>query len=493
MNTLEELQFDNHYARLPGIFFTHHHSAPLRGQHLIHFNHHAAALIKLDPAEAEREDFVDLITAAKLLPGYKPLAMCYSGHQFGHYVSRLGDGRALLLGQVTTDTGASWDLQLKGSGATEYSRQGDGRAVLRSSIREYLCSAAMQGLGIPTTQALCLMGSTEEVYRERVETGAMVLRMAPSHIRFGSFEFLYYTERFDELKVLADYVIEHHYSDLRTQSQPYLGLLREVVTRTAMMIAQWQAAGFAHGVMNTDNMSVLGLTLDYGPFGFLDTYQPGFICNHSDHSGRYAFDRQPEVALFNLSCFAQALLPLLDGTPEEAGAKAMDELKSFQPLYQTYYHSIMREKLGFTTRTDEDEALIDQLLRLMADNQVDYTIFFRALGRLDAEKRNTLARDLFLDRAACDHWLNIYQARLDQDGEDDGGRCVGMNAVNPKLILRNYLAEAAINQAENNQDYSEIDRLMRALKNPYADDPEFEAYAAHPPEWAGQIEVSCSS
>ncbi|HHJ19127.1 MAG TPA: YdiU family protein [Gammaproteobacteria bacterium] len=493
MKTLEALSFDNRYARLPDIFYTRHQPMPLQGQFLIHFNQDVAHRLGLDPSEAERDDFVDIVTGAKPLPGYEPLAMCYSGHQFGHYVPRLGDGRALLLGQITTESGEYWDWHLKGGGLTAYSRDGDGRAVLRSSIREYLCSAAMQGLGIATTQALCLTGSEEEVYRENIETGAMILRVAPSHIRFGSFEFLYYTERFDALKILADYVIEYHYPQLREQPQPYLGLLREVVQVTATMIAQWQAVGFAHGVMNTDNLSVLGLTMDYGPFGFLDTYQPGFICNHSDHSGRYAFDRQPEIALFNLSCFAQTLLPLLEGTPEAAGEQAMAVLKSFQPQYQSCYDALMRSKLGLATSRAEDGALVDELLALMAKNQVDYTILFRALGQAGITQRNTSARDLFLDREACDLWLEKYQARLDHEAGDSVERCARMNAINPKRVLRNYLAEVAIRRAEDDQDYREIDQLMRALKNPYTDMPEFEHYADHPPAWATQVEVSCSS
>jgi uncharacterized protein YdiU (UPF0061 family) len=289
LKTLEQLQFDNSYARLPETFWSPHQPAPLEDHFLVHFNKKAADLIELDHEQANRPDFVDIISSASPLPGYESIAACYAGHQFGHYVPRLGDGRAILLGEVKTDANRKWDLQLKGGGLTLYSRDGDGRAVLRSTIREYLCSEAMHGLGIPTTRALCITGSNDEVYREKIETGAMLLRMAPSHVRFGSFEYFYYRQQLDDLKTLADYVVTGHFPHLVNKENPYLSLLKEVINSTAKLIAQWQSVGFAHGVMNTDNMSILGLTLDYGPYGFLDNYDPGYICNHSDHHGRYAF------------------------------------------------------------------------------------------------------------------------------------------------------------------------------------------------------------
>jgi len=315
MKTLEQLQFNNSFSRLPAEFYSRVQPTPLTKQFLLSFNPAAAALIELYATESQREDFVDVISGKKLLPGCDPVAACYSGHQFGHYVPRLGDGRAILLGEVDTSTGQHWDLQLKGAGITPYSRSGDGRAVLRSTIREYLCSEAMHGLGIPTTRALCIIGSQEEVYREQIEPGAMLVRMSPSHVRFGNFEYFFYTQQFEHLKTLADYVIAGFYPELAQEKNPYLSLLQNIIKRTAELIAHWQAVGFSHGVMNSDNMSVLGLTLDYGPYGFLDQYDPDFICNHSDHQGRYAFNKQPEIGLFNASCFAQAILPLLDENP----------------------------------------------------------------------------------------------------------------------------------------------------------------------------------
>ena len=346
MKTLEQLQFDNTYVNLPDEFYDRLVTTPLANQHLISFNSQAANLIELHPEQASRTDFVDIITGKTQLSGYQLLAMCYSGHQFGHYVPRLGDGRAILLGQVKTDSGERWDLQLKGAGPTLYSRGSDGRAVLRSTIREYLCSEAMHGLGIPTTRALCMIGSDTEVYREQIEPGAMLLRMAPSHVRFGSFEYFYYSQQYDKLKLLADHVIEQHYAELTGTANPYLELLKQTIKTTAELIAKWQAVGFAHGVMNTDNMSIHGLTLDYGPYGFLDTYQPDFICNHSDHQGRYAFNRQPDIGAFNLSCLAQALLPLLHDKPEAAVEIAMAELNEYKYFYVNHYAELMRGKLG---------------------------------------------------------------------------------------------------------------------------------------------------
>ncbi|MEW6613804.1 MAG: protein adenylyltransferase SelO family protein, partial [Pseudomonadota bacterium] len=295
MRPLEDLDFDNSFARLPEPFYSRVMPTPVPAPELLSYNETAAALLDLDPREAQRPEFVEYFSGNRPLPGSEPLAALYAGHQFGHYVPQLGDGRAILLGEVRNRAGERWELQLKGAGRTPYSRGGDGRAVLRSTIREYLCSEAMHGLGIPSTRALCIVGSELEVYRESVERGAVLLRLAPSHVRFGSFEVFFYRDQHAELKLLADYVIERHYPELADGDDRYVRFFQEVVLRTARLLAQWQAVGFAHGVMNTDNMSILGLTLDYGPFGFLDRYDPGFICNHSDHAGRYAFDRQPQI------------------------------------------------------------------------------------------------------------------------------------------------------------------------------------------------------
>ena len=489
MRKLEQLVFDNSFARLPETF--HHRLCPTRlpDPYLVSFNPVAAALLDLDPAQAGRADFVEYFIGNQLLPGAEPLAMLYSGHQFGHYVPQLGDGRAILLGEIRNSTGELWDVQLKGAGPTPFSRNSDGRAVLRSSIREYLCSEAMHGLGIPTTRALCIVGSDEEVYRESIETAAVLTRLSPSHVRFGSFEVFYYNDQHDALAVLADYVINRHFPALAKAPDKYVLFLNEVISRTARLMAQWQAVGFSHGVMNTDNMSILGLTFDYGPFGFMDAYDPAYVCNHSDYHGRYAYKQQPQIGHWNLSCLAQALLPIM---PVEAAKAA---LESFMPVYTGYYRDLMGKKLGLTLATADDMALINALLELMYAGHVDYTNLFRGLSRFNSApgEKNALLRDQFTDRAGFDAWAETYRARLQHEPGTDVEREARMNQVNPKYILRNYLAQNAIARAGQGRDFSEVDRLLVLLQRPFDEQPEMESYAAPPPDWAQDIEVSCSS
>jgi len=486
LRTLETLNFDNSYARLPQAFYAKLLPTPLPAPYLVNFNESAAALLDLDPAQAARPEFLDYFAGHKSLPGAQPLAMIYAGHQFGHYVPQLGDGRAILLGEVVNSRGERWDLHLKGAGETPFSRSGDGRAVLRSSIREYLCCEAMHGLGIPTTRALCIIGSDVEVYREQIETGATLLRMAPSHVRFGSFELFFYRGQHAEIKTLADYVIAQHYPELAELSDKYPRFLREVVLRTARLMAKWQAVGFAHGVMNTDNMSILGLTLDYGPYGFLDQFDPGYICNHSDHGGRYAFDRQPEIGAWNVTCLAQALSPLM------SVAQAQEALSAYNDAFANHYIELMSAKLGVTPGP-EAVPLITGLLQILQQNHVDYTIFFRRLNRFTPDNQNAAVRDLFLDRAAFDAWAALYGARLRQEGSLDTGRGARLDDINPKYILRNYMAQIAIQKAMQERDYTEVDRLLVLLRHPFDEQPEMERYAGFPPEWASSIEVSCSS
>jgi uncharacterized protein YdiU (UPF0061 family) len=487
--TLETLSFDNTYARLPDAFYAKLNPTPFsEPTYLVSFNPSAAALIDLDPDQSTRTEFTGVFGGSLLVPGMEPLAMLYSGHQFGVYVPQLGDGRAILLGEAQSDRGERWDLHLKGAGLTPFSRDGDGRAVLRSTIREYLCSEAMHGLGIPTTRALCIVGSDHKVYREQVETGAMLLRMARSHVRFGTFEVFYYRRQFEHLKILTDYVVANHFPHLIDAADKYARFFGEVVERTARLIAQWQAVGWAHGVMNTDNMSINGVTLDYGPFGFMDDFDPGFICNHSDHNGRYAFDQQPFIGLWNLSCLAQALLPLT--TKEELKA-ALDR---YTPVHQEFYLSLMRLKLGLEGARADDESLIADFLALMAQSQADYTNVFRALGDCDlsTEDQSAGLGDYFVDRSAFDRWVVRYKDRLREQTGTDAERSERMNRVNPKYVLRNYLAQTAIEKAQH-KDFSEIDRLLMLLQNPYSDRPDMDAYAAPPPNWGKHLAVSCSS
>lgn len=495
MQGLHDLQFDNTFARLPAGFHSRVRPTPLQGAHLISTSPGAAGLIDLKSEALRNADTLEWLGGERPLPGTEPVAMCYAGHQFGHYVPQLGDGRAMILGEVVNRQGDRWELQLKGSGLTPYSRDGDGRAVLRSTIREYLCSEAVHALGIPTTRALCIFGSEEEVYRERIERGALLVRMAPSHVRFGSFEVFFHRRQYAELRRLADYVIAHDFPDLQDHGQPYQALLREVVSRTARLMAQWQLVGFAHGVMNTDNMSILGLTLDYGPFGFMDAYDPGYVCNHSDHHGRYAFERQPSVGLWNLTCLAQAMLPLFDPEDgEAAAAQARDLLADYEPTLVRTYASGMRAKLGLCDARDDDQELSARLLGLMQADRVDYTNLFRDLGglRLDDATADAQLRDRFVDRPGFDAWAMDYRTRLRAEQSDDAQRHAVMQTVNPRYVLRNYLVQQAIEQAEQGH-YGEIDRLLSLLSRPFEDQPGMQAYAGEPPDWGRHIEVSCSS
>ena len=486
---LETLSFDNTYARLPSAFYAKLNPTPFSSNpYLVSFNPAAAELIGLDSTEAKRPEFAALFGGSMLAPGMDPLAMLYSGHQFGVYVPQLGDGRAILLGEATNERGEHWDLHLKGAGRTPFSRDGDGRAVLRSTIREYLCSEAMHALGIPTTRALCIVGSDEKVYREQVETGAMLLRMAPSHVRFGTFEILYYRKQHELLKVLADFVIESHFVHLREAAEKYARFFAEVVERTATLIARWQAVGWSHGVMNTDNMSILGLTLDYGPFGFMDDYDAGFICNHSDHNGRYAFNQQPYIGLWNLSCLAQALLPLAEKEALKAG------LDAYMPIFEREYRTFMRAKLGLSEGRGEDDELIREFLSLLQGTHADYTILFRELGafKSDPGMTNEPLREHFINRDRFDAWALHYRSRLQLEGSRDDERQRAMNRVNPKYVLRNYLAQKAIEQAQQ-KDFAEVDHLLTLLQHPYSEQPGMERYAAPPPNWGKHLSVSCSS
>lgn len=488
----DQLQFANSFAALPPRFHTRLQPTPIPSPYLVGASSPAAALIGLDAEALARQEALDAFSGNTVLPGSEPLAAVYSGHQFGVWAGQLGDGRAILLGDVPADDPwppARLELQLKGAGMTPYSRMGDGRAVLRSSIREFLCSEAMAALGIPTSRALCVTGADMPVMRESVETAAIVTRMAPSFIRFGSFEHWFYNERIDELKILADHVIDRFYPALRDEAQPYRALLTEATRRTAELMAQWQAVGFMHGVMNTDNMSILGLTIDYGPFGFMEAFDARHICNHSDHQGRYAYQMQPRIGQWNCFALAQALLPLV-GEVEDAQA-AVD---IYKPAYDTKFDQLMHAKLGLRETHPDDDKLFEAMFGLMQNNHVDFTQFFRHLGDLvlDNSQADEPLRDLFIDRPAFDAWAVQYRNRLRQENSRDEERRTRMHAVNPKYVLRNYLAQVAIEKAQN-KDFSEVARLLSVLEKPFDEQPDNERYAELPPDWASTLEVSCSS
>jgi uncharacterized protein YdiU (UPF0061 family) len=475
------------FADLGPAFVTHLQPTPLPAPYWVGRSAEVAAQLGLDAGWFASDAALQAFTGNQLLAGSAPYASVYSGHQFGVWAGQLGDGRAIALGE----TASGQELQLKGAGRTPYSRMGDGRAVLRSSIREFLCSEAMAGLGIATTRALCVTGSDAPVRRETLETAAVVTRVAPSFIRFGHFEHFAASGDHAALRALADHVIDRHYPACRDQAADFAGnayaaLLRAVTQRTAAMLAQWQAVGFCHGVMNTDNMSILGLTIDYGPFQFLDAFDPGHICNHSDNQGRYAFNRQPNVAYWNLFCLGQALLPLIEDQDQ-----ALAALETYKADFPQALETAMRAKLGLAQPLDDDRALIEAALQLLAAQRVDHTIFWRRLS--DAVAAGMLlqpVRDLFLDGSAFDNWAVLYQRRM--VGTDLVQSGVRMRSVNPKFVLRNHLPEQAIRRAQG-KDFSEVERLHRLLQTPYDEHPGCEADADFPPDWASSIEISCSS
>jgi uncharacterized protein YdiU (UPF0061 family) len=485
----------NRFASLGAGFFSELAPEPLPDPHWVAVSADCARSLGLPSDWAERADWraLEVLSGNASAIGMRPLASVYSGHQFGVWAGQLGDGRALWLGELDTPSG-QMELQLKGSGLTPYSRMGDGRAVLRSSIREFLCSEAMHHLGVPTTRALCITGSALPVRREQIETAAVLTRTAPSFIRFGHFEHFAHHDQPQRLRQLADFVIAHFYPACREAPQPYAALLEQVTRRTAELMADWLAVGFCHGVMNTDNLSILGLTIDYGPFGFLDTFDPGHICNHSDHEGRYAWGRQPNIGLWNLHALAQALMPLI-----EDSELALATLATYKDTFETAMTARWSAKLGLASAEPRDGALIDDLLRRMATDHTDFAITFRRLGAFNSAPgaANSAVRDLFIDREAFDAWALRYGERLRNEESNDAQRGLRMNQVNPKFILRNHLAETAIRDAQAG-DFAEVTRLLKVLERPFDEQASgaverTEHYAGFPPEWAQTIEVSCSS
>jgi serine/tyrosine/threonine adenylyltransferase len=480
------LPFVNHYATLPDALYSVVQSSPLLNPQLLHVSQSAMALVGLDPSMASSDSFLQWFNGDAPIPNSaSAIATAYAGHQFGSYVPKLGDGRALLLGQIHNTKNELWEIQLKGSGQTPYSRFGDGRAVLRSSIREYLCSEAMHALGIPTTRAVCLIGSDTPVRRESMESAAMVTRLAPSFIRFGHFEFAAFTlEKPKLVKDLADHVIADHYPD---HTNCYDTWFSEIVSRTAHLMALWQAVGFAHGVMNTDNFSILGLTIDYGPFGFMDDFDPEYICNHSDHTGRYAFNQQPRIGLWNLHVLAQALSSLLTDSQKKHG------LDAYWPAFIASYHKQMSLKLGLEDLSQESDRLIAGVHELLVKHKLDYTQFFRALSHYANNEDPAHFSEFATQEMMNDDWFHHIRTAWKSAAGDKDARCKMMLSVNPKYVLRNYLAEQAIRQATLAKDFAEIDRLFQLLARPFDEQPEMHHYAGSPPAWADSLCINCSS
>jgi uncharacterized protein YdiU (UPF0061 family) len=476
---LSDLNLTAPYVQLDPIFYHETAPTPLKNPRLASMSPDAAALIGLDPAKLSPPELSALLNGDHRLSGSRYYAMCYAGHQFGHYVPRLGDGRAINLGKT-----GGWNLQLKGSGQTLYSRGGDGRAVLRSSIREFLMSEAMGALGIPTSRALAIISSDERVARERWERGAVVLRLSPTWIRFGSFEYFFHTNRHAELEKLADFLLHEAFCDLAETEEPYVAMFGEIVRRTAELIARWQSVGFNHGVMNTDNMSAAGVTIDYGPFAFMDTFESGYVCNHTDTYGRYSYDSQPGIGLWNLQRLALALSPLI---PQE---KLESALESYGVHFTTKLLELLRDKLGLDEAQESDGDLFRSLLDVMENGRIDMTPFFRTLSRYDGNRIPLLS--LTLSPEPLELWLDRYDARLSLNTSSPLQRHERMLRINPKYVLKNYILQEAIDSAER-EDFSLLNDLLRIARAPYDEHEGYERYAAPTPPRFKNLKLSCSS
>ena len=467
------IPFDNSYAHLPERFHVRLNPTPVRAPRLVRVNAGLAEQLGLDPGELSSAEGVQILAGNSVPEGASPLAAAYAGHQFGNFVPRLGDGRAVLLGEVVDRQGARRDIQLKGSGPTPFSRRGDGRAALGPVLREYIVSEAMAALGVPTTRALAAVTTGEPVRRETMLPGAILTRVASSHIRVGTFQ--YFAARGDNeaIRLLADHVIARHYPDAAGAANPYRALLDAVVARQAALVGHWLLIGFIHGVMNTDNCSVSGETIDYGPCAFMDTYNPATVFSSIDQHGRYAYGNQPRIAVWNLARLAEALLPLLHDNEEAAVASAQESLAGFSPLFEAAYFGGLRRKIGLTSERDGDVTLVNDLLKLMAENTADFTVTFRKLP-------DPSVREEFTDPAAFDVWAARWRWRLGDETASPETIRDQMRAVNPAFIPRNHLVEAALNAAIEHEDFAPFEDLLTVLSRPFEDQPGFERYATPP-------------
>ncbi len=467
--------FQNTYAALPASFFARVAPTPVASPRLIKLNRALAIQLGLDPDLLESPEGAEILAGKRLPDGADPIAMAYAGHQFGHFVPQLGDGRAILLGEVIDKDGVRRDIQLKGSGPTPFSRRGDGRAALGPVLREYIVSEAMFALGIPTTRSLAAVTSGERVQRETMLPGAVLTRVASSHIRVGTFQFFAARGDTDGVRALADHVIARHYPDIGIAERSYHALLERVVARQADLVARWLLVGFIHGVMNTDNCSISGETIDYGPCAFMDEYNPAQVFSSIDEMGRYAYANQPQIALWNLTRLAECLLPLFSDDKDQAIEQAQFILGEFAEKFTAAYQSGLRRKIGLFTERDGDEALVQDLLDAMARNQADFTLTFRHLSDAAAGK----VRDQFTDPAAYEEWATRWRQRLAEEPQSAAERQAAMRSVNPAFIPRNHRIEAVIAAAVND-DYKPFEQLLTVLSKPFEDQPQFAAYAEPP-------------
>jgi len=474
-----QFPFGHTYAALPTNFFARVAPTPVAAPRLIKLNRELAIQLGLDPDQLATPEGAEILSGKRLPEGAEPIAMAYAGHQFGHFVPQLGDGRAILLGEVIDKEGIRRDIQLKGSGPTPFSRRGDGRAALGPVLREYIVSEAMAKLGIPTTRSLAAVISGESVMRETVLPGAVLTRVAASHIRVGTFQFFAARGDVDDVRRLADHAIGRHYPELATAERPYHALLDAVIARQADLVARWLLVGFIHGVMNTDNTSISGETIDYGPCAFMDEYNPAQVFSSIDELGRYAYANQPRIALWNLTRLAECLLPLLADEQDKAIEQAQFILGEFPDKFTTAYQSGLRRKIGLYTARDGDEALVQDLLDAMAKNQADFTLTFRRLIDAAGNAGDDGTRAQFTDPAAFDEWALRWRQRLAEEPQSAAERQAAMRAVNPAFIPRNHRVEAVIAAAVNN-DYAPFEELLTVLSKPYEDQPSYAAYADPP-------------
>jgi uncharacterized protein YdiU (UPF0061 family) len=473
--------FDNSYARLPAHFQLPQRPAAATKPRLIKFNRPLAIELGLDVEALDDATAASIFGGVDVPLGAEPLAMAYAGHQFGQFVPQLGDGRAILLGEVIDQNGTRRDIQLKGGGPTPFSRRGDGRAALGPVLREYIVSEAMYALGIPTTRALAAVATGEPVYRQTELPGAVFTRVAASHIRVGTFQFFAARGDIEAIRTLADYVIDRHYPDIHEAGHPYVALLEAIIERQASLVARWMSIGFIHGVMNTDNMTISGETIDFGPCAFMDAYDPAKVFSSIDQRGRYAYQNQPSAAQWNLARLAETFLPLLDPDPDQAVSLANDLVVGFAERYQLHWLNGMRDKLGLFTEEDGDQALIEGLLDLMHRNQADFTLTFR--GLCDAALGDagvTTLRKMFADTAAFDLWIAEWRARMAREDEDETERAEVMRDINPLFIPRNHQIEAVIAAAIERNDFTPFEEMVEALANPYEQQDRFTDYARPP-------------
>jgi protein adenylyltransferase len=473
--------FDNSYARLPEHFFKRLSPTPVAGPSLIRLNVALAQELGLDPDFLSTPEGIAVLAGNRVAPGTEPLAMAYAGHQFGHFVPQLGDGRAILLGEVVDRNGRRRDIQLKGSGPTPFSRRGDGRAALGPVLREYLVSEAMAALGVPTTRALAAVTTGEMVWREAPIPGAVLTRVASSHIRVGTFQFFAARGDTDAVRQLADHVIRRHYPDAAAAPSPYRALLEGVIARQASLIAQWLNIGFIHGVMNTDNMSIAGETIDYGPCAFMDTYHPATVFSSIDENGRYAYGNQPTIAQWNLARLAETLLPLLADDETAAVAEAHAALGTFAPAFNEAYLAGLRRKLGLMEPQADDLALAQDLLDRMARNGADFTLTFYGLGEASADPQaDESLRALFAEPAAFDEWATRWRARLASENGEGAARAALMRASNPAYIPRNHLVEEMIQAAVKDGNFAPFEKLLSVLAKPFDDQPDTDRFKVPP-------------